>query len=384
MYSSTSTRTRRTRRSSAPGRSGRARGRRYRPHSLGTNWRRSRLTRSPSRRCQRGSRATVTRGCRCPLTVGGSGAAVATAAGAAPVPLAQLLSSHAFLTPPTTADCEAQLHLACYAPFQFQKAYNLGPLYERGMDRQGRDDRHRRRLRLADDHRRPQGIRRRFQAAGPAEVHHHRPRRQDPALDRRAPTRSPGHRRRRSTSSTPHAVAPGSEHPARRDAGRGDERIAGFPQIVAVENYVIDHHLGEVISQSFAAPEQPSPNGVDAQAAQRLHERGGQIRPSSRCSGGRAIRRQDADAAGVAGDHFLPPRHDWPADDPLVTVSVASHFYLNAKGRRPSRPPCGMTPRCSARRLPAVAAARRSSRGRVSRAQSPRSSAARGAHLTSR
>jgi hypothetical protein len=39
------------------------------------------------------------------LTVGGSGAAVATAAGAAPMPLAHLLSNHAFLTPPTTADC---------------------------------------------------------------------------------------------------------------------------------------------------------------------------------------------------------------------------------------------------------------------------------------
>jgi len=38
------------------------------------------------------------------LTVGGSGAAVATAAGAAPTPLAQMLSSHVFLTPPTTAD----------------------------------------------------------------------------------------------------------------------------------------------------------------------------------------------------------------------------------------------------------------------------------------
>ena len=29
--------------------------------------------------------------------------------------------------------------------------------------------------------------------------------------------------------------------------------VTGFPQIVAAENYVIDHHLGEVITQSFAA-----------------------------------------------------------------------------------------------------------------------------------
>jgi hypothetical protein len=34
------------------------------------------------------------------------------------------------------------------------------------------------------------------------------------------------------------------------------EGVYGFPQIVAAENYVIDRHLGEVISQSFGAPEQ--------------------------------------------------------------------------------------------------------------------------------
>ena len=34
------------------------------------------------------------------------------------------------------------------------------------------------------------------------------------------------------------------------------EGIYGFPQIVAAENYVIDHHLGDVITQSFGANEQ--------------------------------------------------------------------------------------------------------------------------------
>ncbi|MGD0195584.1 MAG: hypothetical protein ABSC35_12055, partial [Candidatus Dormibacteria bacterium] len=55
------------------------------------------------------------------LTVGGSGAAVVTAAAATPVPLAQLLSTHAFGAPPTTADCEAQIGIACYSPQQFQE-----------------------------------------------------------------------------------------------------------------------------------------------------------------------------------------------------------------------------------------------------------------------
>jgi subtilase family serine protease len=33
------------------------------------------------------------------------------------------------------------------------------------------------------------------------------------------------------------------------------EGIYGVPQIVAAENYVIDHHLGDVITQSFGANE---------------------------------------------------------------------------------------------------------------------------------
>ena len=33
------------------------------------------------------------------------------------------------------------------------------------------------------------------------------------------------------------------------------EGTAGIPQIVKAENYVINHHLGQVISQSFGATE---------------------------------------------------------------------------------------------------------------------------------
>src|ERR1700693_3184552 len=49
------------------------------------------------------------------LTVGGSGAA-AVGATIAPVPLAKLASTVSFGAPPTTADCVAQIGIACYAP----------------------------------------------------------------------------------------------------------------------------------------------------------------------------------------------------------------------------------------------------------------------------
>ena len=61
-----------------------------------------------------------------------------TAASVGPIPLATTGSAtSAFLTPPTTADCDAQIGIACYSPRQFQKAYNLGPLYKQGLNGKG-------------------------------------------------------------------------------------------------------------------------------------------------------------------------------------------------------------------------------------------------------
>ena len=59
-----------------------------------------------------------------------------------------------------------------------------------------------------------------------------------------------------------HAMAPGAnillvETPVPETLG-----AHGFPQIVKAENYVIDHHLGDVITQSFAAPEQGFPSAA--------------------------------------------------------------------------------------------------------------------------
>ena len=38
------------------------------------------------------------------------------------------------------------------------------------------------------------------------------------------------------------------------------EGVTGFPEIVTAENFVINHHLGDVISQSFGATEETFPS----------------------------------------------------------------------------------------------------------------------------
>ena len=39
--------------------------------------------------------------------------------------------------PKTTAYCEKTYHIACYEPFQIQRAYDEGPLFDKGIDGQG-------------------------------------------------------------------------------------------------------------------------------------------------------------------------------------------------------------------------------------------------------
>ena len=53
-----------------------------------------------------------------------------------------------------------------------------------------------------------------------------------------------------------HAMAPGANILLVETPVAETEGVQGFPQIIAAENYVINHDLGSVISQSFAATEQ--------------------------------------------------------------------------------------------------------------------------------
>jgi subtilase family serine protease len=81
--------------------------------------------------------------------LGAGSAAVATAAvsavpaatGAAvqvvPFATGHILAAGHMSQPPTTAQCETSFGIACYQPFQFQKAYNLAPLFSKGIEGQG-------------------------------------------------------------------------------------------------------------------------------------------------------------------------------------------------------------------------------------------------------
>jgi subtilase family serine protease len=56
-----------------------------------------------------------------------------------------------------------------------------------------------------------------------------------------------------------HAMAPGANILLVETPTAETEGTVGFPEIVAAENYVINHNLGDVISQSFGASEPRHP-----------------------------------------------------------------------------------------------------------------------------
>src|SRR5437660_2266381 len=72
------------------------------------------------------------------LAIGSPAAPLAPAFAVHPMPTIGGQTLADTLTPPTTATCRATFGIPCYQPFQIQKAYDLGPLFKRGIDGRGR------------------------------------------------------------------------------------------------------------------------------------------------------------------------------------------------------------------------------------------------------
>jgi subtilase family serine protease len=128
-----------------------------------------------------------------------------------------------------------------------------------------------------------------------------------------------------------HAIAPGANILLVETPVSETEGVTGLPEIVEAENYVIDHHLGDVISQSFGATEEtfPSPESI-------FNLRSAVINAA----------RHDVTVLGSSGDagstdteldlnDLFPYKvNSWPSSDPLVTSVGGTQLHLNADGNR--------------------------------------------------
>jgi subtilase family serine protease len=217
-------------------------------------------------------------------------------------------------------------------PAQLRTAYNLGPLLRRGIDGRGQT------IVIVDSFGSPTIARdlavfdQRFGLPAPPSLRVIQPAGPVPAY---RPTSSRTGEASETTLDVEaaHVMAPGAsillvETPTLEEEGR-----SGFPQIVTAEEYVIRHHLGGVISQSFGATEQ-----TFRSAAALRQLRGPYLlaaRPAYRVTVLAAT--GDTGAAGLTystHSHFATPAVGWPASDPLVTAVGGTQLDLTPAGTR--------------------------------------------------
>jgi subtilase family serine protease len=198
------------------------------------------------------------------LAVAAPGASRASAAPAVrPVPAWRSSVKQALASPPDTAFCKAKFGVACYEPAQLRKAYNLDPLLSRGLDGTGRT------IVIVDAFGSPtiaQDLAHFDQTFGLPDPPSLRivqpagavpPYPQDPAG---TSDRSGWAAETTLDVEWSHVFAPGADILLVETPVPETEGVQGFPEIVKAENYVIDHDLGDVISQSFAATEETFPD----------------------------------------------------------------------------------------------------------------------------
>jgi subtilase family serine protease len=263
-----------------------------------------------------------------------SAAPAATAGAATPSGRLVSLARHIdrrWLAPPTTADCLASAGIPCYAPFQLQRAYDLKPLYDRGLTGRGRT------IVIVDAFGSPtakQDLRRfdkDFGLPDPPSFRIIQPAGKVPAFDPNDADMAGWAEETSLDVQWAHSIAPGANLLLVETPVSETEGVQGFPEIVSAENFVIDHNLGDVISQSFGATEETFPS---AQSLLRLR---------SAFKNAAAHQVTVLGSSGDAGatdfelnlqDLFTHRVNSWPSSDPLVTSIGGTQLHLDAAGNR--------------------------------------------------
>ncbi len=276
--------------------------------------------------------------------LGGAAAVAVPASGAAPavasirvVPDSAGHILGAQLTfPPTTAYCRANIGISCYQPFQLQKAYNLAPLFAHNITGRGRT------IVIIDAFGSPtiQSDLATF----------------DTAFGLPAP---PSFKVIQPVGAVPpcsadpfgagdcegwgvetsldvewsHVMAPGANILLVETPSSETEGVQGFPDIVAAENYVINHHLGDVISQSFGATEETFPSAQSLLALRSAFINAAFHGVTVLAGSG------DEGATNFESDLstlYPYPVNSWPSSDPLVTSLGGTQLNLDDNGNRVS------------------------------------------------
>ena len=280
--------------------------------------------------------------------VGGlAGLSLAAPAGTAAAPAAAHLTSvrvvpaighpvfgKALTAPIPTTQCESQLGIECFSPVQYRVAYDLNPLYSRGITGAGRT------IVIVDSFGSPT-------IASDIHTFDQQWGFPDPDLQvmkfGNVPPFDP-------TDSTmvgwaeettldveyAHSIAPGAKIVLAETPVAETEGTTGLPEMMNAEKSLIDQGIGDVITQSFGATENTFPGFSSGDFSSLLNLR--YAFKDARAHDVTVLASSGDDGATDAesdGSTLYPFRvNSWPSSDPLVTSVGGTQLNLDNNGNR--------------------------------------------------
>ncbi|MFC1435168.1 S8 family serine peptidase [Streptacidiphilus sp. N1-3] len=236
--------------------------------------------------------------------------------------------------PITTAECLTKYAIHCYSPLQYRTAYNLAPLYARGITGRGRT------IVIVDSYGSPT-IQHDLQVfdqqwglpdtqvdvvkAGNV-----------PPFD---PTDSDMTGWAGETTldvEYAHAIAPGAKIVLVETPVSETEGTTGLPEMMKAEQNLINHGVGDVISQSFGATENTFPGFAQGRTSSLTNLRYAfkdayahhvTVLAASGDNGA-------TDAQSNGSDLYPYKVNSWPSSDPLVTSVGGTELNLDQQGNR--------------------------------------------------
>jgi subtilase family serine protease len=264
-----------------------------------------------------------------------AGAAAVGASGGtlvSPQPFAQVVSGRVYSTPPTTAETIAATGLASYSPVQIEAAYDMPALYAKGLNGAGKT------IVLVDSYGSPTigNDLRKFDAAyglpAPPSFRIIHPVGRIPAFNPADSTMVSWAQETSLDVEYAHAMAPGANLLLVETPVAETEGVAGFPQMMRAEEYVIGHHLGDVISQSFGATEATFPDADALMDLRGAYTEAEAANVTVLAASGDAGATDYSNAAGTL--YYTHRATDWPSTDPLVTSVGGTQLHLSSTGSR--------------------------------------------------
>jgi len=279
--------------------------------------------------------------------------AAVAAVRAVPFATGHVLAMGKMTQPPTTAQCEKKYGIACYQAFQLQRAYNLAPLFDKGIEGQGET------IVIVDAFGSPSiasdlktfdaqmGLPNppSFQVITPEGPITTTPKNCTSKYSPTGPDLCSDYYGWTDETSLDvewsHAMAPEANILLVETPMTETEGIYGFPQLVAAENYVINNHLGDVITQSFGANESTftSPSQIYSLRSAYINAARNGVTVLAASGDQGATDEFCSPSSGCANPNDViccesTQAIDWPASDPLVTGVGGTQLQLDAEGYR--------------------------------------------------